>query len=58
MPTGRVIRQPGNPVKLSDTRDQRYTAPPLRGEHTASVLGEWLGITPDTLAALQQQGIV
>lgn len=58
MPTGRVIRQPGNPVKLSDTRDQRYTAPPLRGEHTASVLGEWLGITPDGLAALQQQGIV
>ena len=58
MPTGRAIRQPGNPVKLSDTRDQRYTAPPLRGEHTASVLGEWLGITPDTLAALQQQGIV
>jgi crotonobetainyl-CoA:carnitine CoA-transferase CaiB-like acyl-CoA transferase len=58
MPTGRVIRQPGNPVKLSDTRDQRYTAPPLRGEHTASVLGGWLGITSDTLAMLEKHGVV
>jgi crotonobetainyl-CoA:carnitine CoA-transferase CaiB-like acyl-CoA transferase len=58
MPTGRVIRQPGNPVKLSDTQGQRYTAPPLRGEHTRAVLGDWLGIDTETLAALQQQGIV
>lgn len=42
--TGRVIPQPGNPVKFSDTNEQRYTAAPTLGANTAAVLRELLGV--------------
>ncbi len=58
MPTGRVIRQPGNPIKLSHTHYQRYNAPPLRGEHTEKVLNDWLGASPENLDTLRKNGII
>jgi len=38
--TGRMLKQPGNPVKFSDTNTEKYTAAPGLGEHTGRVLGE------------------
>jgi crotonobetainyl-CoA:carnitine CoA-transferase CaiB-like acyl-CoA transferase len=32
--------------------------PPLLGQHTAEVLGDWLGSTPEQLAELQRSGAV
>jgi crotonobetainyl-CoA:carnitine CoA-transferase CaiB-like acyl-CoA transferase len=58
MPSGRVIRQPGNPVKLSDTNEQQYKTPPLHGEHTRSVLTEWLGMTDEDVAQLALAGVL
>ncbi len=38
--TGRMIKQPGNPVKFSDTSEERYSAAPGLGEHMERVMGE------------------
>lgn len=48
----------GSPLKLSATPVEYRRPPPLLGEHTAEVLGERLGYTPEALARLQADGIV
>jgi crotonobetainyl-CoA:carnitine CoA-transferase CaiB-like acyl-CoA transferase len=57
-PSGRTVEMPGNPVKLSDAGEERFTAPPALGEHTGGVLAEFLGLGPDELDALRRQGVV
>ena len=47
-----------NPVRLSATPVDYRLSPPTLGEHTESVLGRLLGISPADLAALREQGIV
>jgi crotonobetainyl-CoA:carnitine CoA-transferase CaiB-like acyl-CoA transferase len=47
----------GNPIKV-DGVDQRYTAPPHPGEHTAEVLREMIHLSDERLADLQRRGIV
>jgi crotonobetainyl-CoA:carnitine CoA-transferase CaiB-like acyl-CoA transferase len=41
-PTGEQIRMLGNPVKVPGL-EQEVAAPPIYGEHTKSVLNDWLG---------------
>lgn len=48
----------GSPLKLSATPVEYRLPPPRLGEHTAEVLGERLGYTPEDLARLQADGIV
>lgn len=55
---GESVKQPGNPIKLSQTYQDRYTAPPKAGEHSAGVLQRMLGLTGDEIDALVAQGIV
>lgn len=57
-PSGRKVRMPGNPVKLSDTEAESYSAPPLVGEHTDAVLRDLLGLEAAEIARLRQDGIV
>lgn len=45
-PTSGKIRVVGPPWRMSSTRTQ-IKPPPLLGQHTAEVLHEWLGMTPD-----------
>ena len=48
----------GVPIKLSDTPASVRTAPPILGQHTATVLQDDLGLSPDELAMLQARGVV
>jgi crotonobetainyl-CoA:carnitine CoA-transferase CaiB-like acyl-CoA transferase len=47
----------GNPIRLSATPIENYSAPPLLGEHTVEVLGE-LGLTEADVSGLAQRGVI
>ncbi len=47
-----------SPLKLSATPVRNDLPPPLLGQHTAEVLGDWLGSTPEQLAELKRSGAV
>lgn len=51
------IHYVANPIKFSDTPVQYRHAAPQLGEHSLKVLTE-LGLTPEQIAQLQQQGII
>lgn len=57
-PQGGEVRMPGNPVKMSETGEQSYTAPPLLGQQTDQVLAEVLGLGEQEIEALRAAGIV
>jgi crotonobetainyl-CoA:carnitine CoA-transferase CaiB-like acyl-CoA transferase len=57
LPSGEVVRMPGNPVKL-DRDAGRYTAPPTLGQHTDAVLQDLVGYDAQTLARLRADGTV
>jgi crotonobetainyl-CoA:carnitine CoA-transferase CaiB-like acyl-CoA transferase len=48
----------GNPIRLSATPIEQYSAPPLLGEHTAEVLSERLGLTEHELEELTNRGVL
>lgn len=56
--SGEVVQMPGNPVKLSDAGEETYAAPPLLGQDTNRVLGEFLGYDNQQIDALKQSGII
>jgi crotonobetainyl-CoA:carnitine CoA-transferase CaiB-like acyl-CoA transferase len=47
-----------NPIKLSDTPINRYTAPPILGQHTEEVLKGLLGLSEERIAALAKAKII
>jgi crotonobetainyl-CoA:carnitine CoA-transferase CaiB-like acyl-CoA transferase len=58
LPSGRTVRMPGNPVKLSAQGEQRYATPPALGEQTSAVLGGLLGYPAAQLERLRAQGVI
>jgi crotonobetainyl-CoA:carnitine CoA-transferase CaiB-like acyl-CoA transferase len=48
---------PGNPIKLSDTHDERFSPPPLLGQHTDEILAS-LGKSTADITALRQIGAI
>lgn len=56
--SGETVRMPGNPVRLSNLREQPYTRPPALGEHTRLVLGGWLGYPEGMLEELARDGAI
>ena len=48
---------PGWPVKMSDSKVE-ITTSPLLGEHTEEIYGEMLGLEPEKVKALRQEGVV
>ncbi|MFM8609720.1 MAG: CaiB/BaiF CoA transferase family protein [Burkholderiaceae bacterium] len=47
-----------SPIKLSGTPVRTDHPPPLLGQHTAEVLSEVLGLSPEQIAQLKQQGVI
>ena len=52
------VEYAGNPIKFSESPVDYPRAAPLLGEHTDEVLGEWLDLDADAIAALRQSGTV
>lgn len=57
-PTAGNVRLVGNPIKLSRTPVSYRSAPPLLGEQTDAVLDELLGLSPEEIARLRENGVV
>ena len=57
-PQGGEVPMPGNPVKLSETYEDTYTAPPLLGQHTDEVLTELAGLDLREIGELRAAGVI
>ncbi|MGF6637896.1 CoA:oxalate CoA-transferase [Paraburkholderia sp. MM5496-R1] len=57
-PAGSHVRVPGNPIKFDIPGHAEPGYPPHLGEHTNVVLGQYLGLDPDEIRTLQNQGVV
>lgn len=55
-PNGSSTRGPGNPIKLSRTDEESFSAAPLLGEHTDSVLADVLGYSEAQIRLLREEG--
>lgn len=53
-----TVRLIGNPLKFSGTPVQYEKAPPVRAEHTKEILSKHLGLSEETLAELEKNGII
>jgi len=57
-PNGGSTRGPGNPIKLSRTKEESFSPAPLLGANTDSVMSELLGLTATEIEALKAQGAI
>jgi formyl-CoA transferase len=53
---GRSVKVVGSPLRLSRTPPKVKKGSPLLGEHTSTVLQEWLGTEPDKVESLREKG--
>jgi crotonobetainyl-CoA:carnitine CoA-transferase CaiB-like acyl-CoA transferase len=56
-PTTGKVKMPAWPVRF-DGSPAKVKPSPLLGQHSADVLGAWLGMGADEVKALKQEGIV
>jgi CoA:oxalate CoA-transferase len=52
------VKVAGNPIKMSDVPEADCHLPPELGQHTDSVLSQWLGRTDSDIARLRQQNVI
>ena len=57
-PGGKSTRGPGNPIKLSRTASETFTAAPEIGQHTDTVLSTLLDYDQATINALREAGVI
>ena len=57
-PDGGSVKVPGNPIKLSESAEEEFLAPPLLGEHTKQVLKGWLRYSDEELESLDKLQII
>lgn len=56
LPSGKKVRMPGNPVKLSEDEDMHFSAPPTLGQDTDAVLRDLLHYSDEKRQALREAG--
>ena len=56
--SGKTVRMPGNPMKLSASKEAPYSRPPAVGEHTLDVLEGLLGYSEEAIGQLRQAGTI
>jgi crotonobetainyl-CoA:carnitine CoA-transferase CaiB-like acyl-CoA transferase len=56
-PNGKSTQGPGNPIKLSRTGEDSFTAAPMVGQDTDEVLGGILGYDATSIAKLREKGV-
>jgi crotonobetainyl-CoA:carnitine CoA-transferase CaiB-like acyl-CoA transferase len=47
----------GFSVQFGESPMRLRHAPPMLGQHTSTILQEWLAMTPDEIAQLQASGV-
>jgi len=57
-PSGSSTKGPGNPIKLSRTSEESFSAAPLLGEHTDEVFKDLLGFDEAKIAKLKEAGVI
>jgi crotonobetainyl-CoA:carnitine CoA-transferase CaiB-like acyl-CoA transferase len=57
-PNGKSTRGPGNPIKMSRSNEETFTAAPLLGQHTQQVLSQLLGYDPGKIEQLRSAGAI
>ena len=57
-PDGASTKGPGNPIKLSRTDEESFSAAPALGQHTDEVLARYLDYQPETIDQLKAAGAV
>jgi crotonobetainyl-CoA:carnitine CoA-transferase CaiB-like acyl-CoA transferase len=57
-PDGKSTRGPGNPIKLSRSNEESFTAAPAVGQNTDEVLRGILGYSPGRIARLRKDGVI
>lgn len=55
---GTKYKAPGNPVKMSDTYEDRYESPPLLSQHTEAVLKTLLNKSSAEIELLRTEGVI
>jgi crotonobetainyl-CoA:carnitine CoA-transferase CaiB-like acyl-CoA transferase len=55
---GRPVDLLGSPFHIAGAARPASTVPPALGEHTAEVLGDWLGLGPAEVEKLHRQGVI
>ena len=56
-PTTGAVKMPAWPVRFDGT-PARVKPSPLLGQHSAEVLGGWLGLSAQDIEGLKQDGII
>ncbi len=57
-PDGKSTRGPGNPIKLSRTTAETFSAAPTLGQHTDTVLSSLLNYDTSTIKTLREAGAI
>lgn len=57
-PDGESTRGPGNPIKLSRNNEESFSAAPLLGQDTETVLRDLLGLEPGEIQSLRDRRVI
>ena len=57
-PNGKSTKGPGNPIKLSRSNEESFSAAPGVGQHTDEILTEMLGYAANQITDLKETGAV
>jgi crotonobetainyl-CoA:carnitine CoA-transferase CaiB-like acyl-CoA transferase len=57
-PNGGSTKGPGNPIKLSRSSDEVFTAAPTLGQHTDEVMTQLLNLSVEQIQQMKDQGII